>query len=196
MAWPMSPVVAPGFPAAMPRSMASYVTSTNRRAFSLTSPTRYMRLVSPCQPSTMTVTSMLTMSVAQGLVAGDAVTDHVVDRGAQRVPVAAVAETGRHAAMIDHVFIGELVEAGGIPPRLPLRHHQVENFGGEPARLAHALESPGLVQRHGEAGAAHGLETLGIGTLRLHRGPCRGAFCRVKLNQVLHIGFSERHRQP
>ncbi len=32
------------------------------RAFRLISPTGYMRLVSPCQPSTITVTSILTMS--------------------------------------------------------------------------------------------------------------------------------------
>ena len=36
--------------------------STSLRAFSGTSPTRYMRLVSPCQPSRIGVTSMLTMS--------------------------------------------------------------------------------------------------------------------------------------
>ena len=46
----------------MPRIIASWVTSTSRSAARLTSPTLYMRLESPCQPSRMSVTSMLTMS--------------------------------------------------------------------------------------------------------------------------------------
>ncbi len=58
----MSPSVAPGRTAFMPSHMASYVTSTSRCAFTGTSPRTYIRLVSPCQPSRITVTSMLTMS--------------------------------------------------------------------------------------------------------------------------------------
>ncbi len=42
--------------------MASRVTSTRRLAITEGVPTQYMRLVSPCQPSLITVTSMLTMS--------------------------------------------------------------------------------------------------------------------------------------
>ena len=62
MACPMSPVVAPGLMTAMPRIIASCVTSISRSARRGTSPTGYMRLESPCQPSRMSVTSMLTMS--------------------------------------------------------------------------------------------------------------------------------------
>ena len=58
----MSPVVAPGRTAAMPRIIASWVTSHSRSAARLTLPTLYMRLESPCQPSTISVTSTLTMS--------------------------------------------------------------------------------------------------------------------------------------
>ena len=58
----MSPRVAPGFTMRMPRNIASRVTSTSRLAITDGVPTKYMRLVSPCQPSLMTVTSMLTMS--------------------------------------------------------------------------------------------------------------------------------------
>ena len=58
----MSPVVAPSRTTAIPRISASCVTSTRRAARRGTSPTRYMREESPCQPSTIRVTSMLTMS--------------------------------------------------------------------------------------------------------------------------------------
>ena len=62
MAWPMSPSRAPGLTLTMPFHMASKVIWHRRRAAMLASPTMYMRLLSPCQPSLMTVTSMLTMS--------------------------------------------------------------------------------------------------------------------------------------
>ena len=46
---------------------------------------RYMRLESPCQPSRMTVTSMLRMSPSSSRRSpGNAVADDVVDRGADR----------------------------------------------------------------------------------------------------------------
>ena len=65
---PTSPKVAPGFTAAMPRIMASYVTSTKRRALIFTSPTKYMRLESPNQPSKMGETSMFTMSPSRKIL--------------------------------------------------------------------------------------------------------------------------------
>ena len=62
MAWPMSPVVEPGRMVAMPRIIDSNVTSISRSARRGMSPTGYMRLESPCQPSRIKVTSILTMS--------------------------------------------------------------------------------------------------------------------------------------
>ena len=62
MAWPMSPRRTPGLTFTMPFHMASKVTLHRRLAAMLPSPTMYMRLLSPCQPSLMMVTSMLTMS--------------------------------------------------------------------------------------------------------------------------------------
>ena len=59
----MSPSRAPGRTLTMPFHMASKVTAHRRRAAMEVSPTRNMRLLSPCQPSLMTVTSMLTMSL-------------------------------------------------------------------------------------------------------------------------------------
>ena len=58
----MSPNVLPGFAASMPRISASWVTSIRRSALRLGFPATYMRLLSPNQPSTITVTSMLRMS--------------------------------------------------------------------------------------------------------------------------------------
>jgi hypothetical protein len=58
----MSPSRAPGRTTAMPRIMASCVRSTTRRASTLGTPTKNMRLVSPWKPFLMTVTSMLMMS--------------------------------------------------------------------------------------------------------------------------------------
>ena len=58
----MSPVVAPGRITAMPRIMASCVTSISRSARRGISPIGYMRLELPCQPLRISVTSILTMS--------------------------------------------------------------------------------------------------------------------------------------
>ena len=51
-----------GLTLTMPFHMASKVIWHSRLAAMPPSPTTYMRLLSPCQPSLMTVTSMLTMS--------------------------------------------------------------------------------------------------------------------------------------
>jgi hypothetical protein len=68
----------------------------------------------------MTVTSMLTMSpFFSGRSFGDAVADHVVDRGAQRRRVGRVArrlvaQRGRDAALhVDHVVVRQAVEFVG-----------------------------------------------------------------------------------
>ena len=47
IAWPMSPIVAPGRTCWMPSHMHSYVTSDSRRAPIDGSPTKNIRLVSP-----------------------------------------------------------------------------------------------------------------------------------------------------
>ncbi len=62
MAWPTSPSVAPGRTAATPRRSASNVTSIRLRALVDGVPAAYIRLLSPCQPSRMTVTSMFSTS--------------------------------------------------------------------------------------------------------------------------------------
>ena len=58
----MSPKVLPGATWAMPSISASWVMSISRSALRLGVPATYIRLESPNQPSTITVTSMLRMS--------------------------------------------------------------------------------------------------------------------------------------
>ena len=58
----MSPKVLPGCTASMPLNSASWVTWINRSAFRFSAPAAYIRLVSPNQPSRITVTSMFRMS--------------------------------------------------------------------------------------------------------------------------------------
>ncbi len=54
--------MAPGFTAFRPRISDSYVTSIRLRAFTFGVPAAYMRDVSPCHPSRITVTSMFRTS--------------------------------------------------------------------------------------------------------------------------------------
>ena len=105
-----------------------------------------MRLVSPCQPSRITVTSMLTMSPScSSLVAGNAVADDVVDRGADRLREAAIVERRRHRAVADDEVVAQPVQLAGGDAGLHVGRDEVERLGGEPAGLAHAVEGLGAV---------------------------------------------------
>ena len=99
------------------------MTSTSRCARRETSPTRYMRLESPCQPSTIKVTSILTMSPSRsGLSVGNAVADDMVDRGADRLAVAAIVERRRIGVVRHREIEDELVERlGGDARAAPAR---------------------------------------------------------------------------
>ena len=117
-----------------------------------------MRLVSPCQPSLMTVTSMLTMSpFFSGLVVRDAVADLVVDRGADRLRVGRVAgrrvvQRRRNRALhVDDVVVRQLVELVGGDAGLDVRREHVQHLGGQPAGHAHAFDVGGGLDgdRHG-----------------------------------------------
>ena len=110
-----------------------------RRA-ALISPTGYMRLESPCQPSTISVTSMLTMSPSlQRLVAGNAVADHVVDRGADGLGKAAIVERGRHRAVLGGESQHRLVQFLGGHARL---HHAAPACPAPAAASCPALRMP------------------------------------------------------
>ena len=58
----MSPVVLPGFTVSMPNQRHSYVIFVRNFAFFEGSPTKYILLVSPYHPSSMTVISIFKIS--------------------------------------------------------------------------------------------------------------------------------------
>src|SRR5262249_19061933 len=86
------------------------------------------------------------VALAQRLVVGDTVADHVVDGGAGRLAVAAIHQ-GRGQRLVG----GREVENQPVDllgryagPDLAVQH--VEAFGGQPPRPAHALEGSRAVQ--------------------------------------------------
>ena len=106
------------------------------------------------------------VAFAQRLVRRDAVADHMVDRGAGRLAVAAIHQRRRHGAMIDAEFEDQPVDVLGGHARLDLADQHVEALGRQPAGLAHACEGgravnldlPGFAQRRtGRIDIGHGV---------------------------------------
>jgi hypothetical protein len=85
------------------------------------------------------------VAFAQRLFAGNAVADHVIDRGAGRLAVAAIHHRGRHGAVSQAELVGQPVDALGRDAGLYLGHQHVEAPGRQPAGLAHAFERIGAV---------------------------------------------------
>ena len=80
------------------------------------------------------------VAFTERLVVGDAVADDVIDRGADRLAIAAIVERGWVGAMVHGELEGEIVEPRGGDARLDLVHEHVERLRRQAARLAHALE--------------------------------------------------------
>ena len=74
--------------------------------------------------------------------------------------IAAIAQAGGQRAVIAHIFVSDLVERRGGHAGLHRGHHQIEHFGGQPARPAHALERFRPMDRNGERRAARGFENM------------------------------------
>src|SRR5690606_20973237 len=103
------------------------------------------------------------------LLAGNAVADDVVDRGADRLRKAAVIERRRDRAVIDDEVVAEPVELAGRDAGPDVGRDEVERLRGQPARPAHAVEAllavnldgppfrDGLVDVH----LVHRLDSLG-----------------------------------
>ncbi len=72
--------------------------------------------------------------------------DDVVDRDAAALGVAAVAERRWNAAAVDRHAIDDIVELLRRDAGDDVRRKRVEDFGGEPAGAAHALEPFRAVQ--------------------------------------------------
>ena len=103
------------------------------------------------------------IALTQRLVVGYAVADDMVDRGADSMAIAAIAQAGGQGAMADGIVISHLVQRGGGDARLDQRHHQVQHLGGQPPGLAHAVKGRRIMDRHGQMGLARGFENLGVG---------------------------------
>ena len=73
--------------------------------------------------------------------ARNAVADHVVDRGAERLRKALVADVGRDRLLhVDDVLVGDAVELLGRDAGLDVLAHELEHLGGEAAGDAHLLD--------------------------------------------------------
>ena len=102
-----------------------------------------MRLVSPCQPSLITVTSMLTMSPSFSTLPSlgmpwqmTLLTDVQIGLG-----VAAVADIGRDGVLhVDDVVVADAVQFRRGRARLHMRGHHLQHFGGQAAGNAHLLD--------------------------------------------------------
>src|SRR5690606_19859577 len=74
-------------------------------------------------------------------LAGDAVADHVVDRGADGLGEAAVAHVGRDRALhVDDVVVADAVQFLGGHARLHERGDDLQHLGGQAAGDAHLLD--------------------------------------------------------
>jgi hypothetical protein len=87
------------------------------------------------------------VALAQRLVVRDAVADDVIDRGADRLGVAAVVERRRVGAVVHGELEGEPVEDLRRHTRADMLDQQIEPFGDQPAGVAHALEGLRAVDR-------------------------------------------------
>ena len=127
----------------MPRHIASRVVSTRRFASTDGVPTKYMRLVSPCQPSLITVTSMLTMSPSFSTLASLGMPWQItllteVQIGRREAPVA---DVGRDRLLhVDDVVVADAVELVGGDAGLHVRRDHVQHLGGQAAGHAHLLD--------------------------------------------------------
>src|SRR5690606_22067476 len=76
----------------------------------------------------------------QDLVAGNAVADDVVDRGADRLGIALVAQAGGRAAVVQGELAHQIVQLARGHARLHMLADHVQRLGDQAAGLAHALE--------------------------------------------------------
>ncbi len=83
------------------------------------------------------------VAVLQLPLAGNAVADDVVDRGADRLRIAAIVQRRRHRAMRDDEVVAQLVQRAGRHARPHMRGDHVQRLGRQPAGGAH----PGEVLR-------------------------------------------------
>ncbi len=121
------------------------------------------------------------VALAQRLVAGDAVADHMVGRDADRLGVAAIAQAGRQGAVIEDELARQVVQAFGRHAGLDVGDQHIQAFGRQPAGDAHAFEVFGGVNLDAAGADGHvgdGVEghAAGLSSVRSVRrnGRCAG----------------------
>ena len=80
-------------------------------------------------------------------IAGDAVTDHVVDRGAHALGVALIVEVSRRATVFDGVVVDHLVDLVGGHARGDVLAYVVEHAHVDGGRALDALDVGGGLQK-------------------------------------------------
>ena len=123
------------------------MTSISRSARRGISPTGYMRLESPCQPSRISVTSILTMSPSRsGFSLGMPWQTTWLIEVQVDLRVAAIHQGRRQRAVVHARTRTRAGRSSRSARRADLVVEHVEAFGDEPAGLAHAGEGFGAVQ--------------------------------------------------
>ena len=102
------------------------------------------------------------VALLERTVAGDAVADDVIDRGAERMAVAAIAEARGQGAVIERVFEGKSVERRRGHARLHFGNQKVQHLRRQPAGPAHALEILRPVRRHREGGTPRHFDGIAV----------------------------------
>ena len=76
---------------------------------------------------------------------GDAVADHLVDAGAQRLGEAAIAQRGGVRALVDEELVADPVQLVGGDARRHVAAHQLQRLRGDAAGVPHPLDGGGVL---------------------------------------------------
>jgi hypothetical protein len=119
----------------------------------------------------------------QGVV-GDAVADHLVQRGAQRLRVTAVAERGRVGAVADQEIVPDLVQVVRGDAWSDVPAHFLQCLRGDLASHPHARDRVGVLDVGLAEGGAFLADVLGAGDVR---GDLPGGGQSARVEQSGHV---------
>ena len=137
----MSPLVAPGRMAAMPRIIASCVTSISRSARRGISPIVNIRLeIAVPAVKDQRHVDIDDVAILQRLVAGNSVADHMIERRAGRFLVAAIHQRCGKSVVVHRVFKHQAIDLFGRHTWTDVLGQHVKAARHKLASLAHRLE--------------------------------------------------------
>ncbi|MNG01284.1 hypothetical protein D3C84_842560 [compost metagenome] len=94
------------------------------------------------------------VAILERLVIGDAMADHVVDRGADRLGEALVVERrGNGLLHVDDVVVADTVQFLGGHAGFDMLADHLQHFGGQAAGNAHLLDFGGRLDGDGHIGS-------------------------------------------